>query len=342
MRILVIRFSALGDVAMTVPVLQNVLKNHLDTQITVLSKEQFRPIFSALDVEFFGADFSKKYKGFFGLKKLHSHLSKKGKFDKIIDLHGVLRSHILDSFFRLSGTPVYKIDKGRKEKKQLTRSRNKILKPLKNSTVRYAEVFEKAGLKLDFDPTAPFQVSYQNEYAQKTWNKLKQPKMNVGIAPFAAWQGKQWPLEKTDELVGKLLDEGIGIFFFGAPSEREKIERFREERIFMFNMAGRLTLDGEIWMMSQLDAMVAMDSGNMHLAALAGIPVVSLWGSTSPLAGFWPVGQPEDFRIEIPKGENENYPATIYGKNVSSEMNKRIEKIEVETVFEKVIEIVSK
>ena len=52
------------------------------------------------------------------------------------------------------------------------------------------------------------------------------------------------------------------------------------------NTAGNLTLDEELALMSRLDLMIAMDSSNMHMAALSGTKVISIWGGTDPLTGF--------------------------------------------------------
>ena len=79
-------------------------------------------------------------------------------------------------------------------------------------------------------------------------------------------------------------------------------------------LAGKLNLDEELALMSRLDLMIAMDSSNMHMAALTGTKVISIWGGTDPLTGFGAWMQPEDYSIRIPVDELTCRPCTIYGK----------------------------
>jgi len=94
-RILVIRLSAMGDVAMTVPVIRALSAQYPELKITVLTKELFSPFFRDLkNVNVFHADVNQKHKGLKGLYKLSNEL-KQFKFDAVADLHNVLRSNIL-------------------------------------------------------------------------------------------------------------------------------------------------------------------------------------------------------------------------------------------------------
>ncbi|MGB0176305.1 MAG: glycosyltransferase family 9 protein, partial [Owenweeksia sp.] len=122
---MVLRFSALGDVALTVPVLQKLTEQNPHAQITMVSRPFMAPLFAPLSLTFHGADVSNNYKGLHGLWKLFRELKEKYKPDVIIDLHYVLRSRTLSTFFKGTGIPVYHIHKGRSEKKALTRPENK-------------------------------------------------------------------------------------------------------------------------------------------------------------------------------------------------------------------------
>lgn len=74
--ILIIRFSALGDVAMTVPVIHSLAVQYPQHEITVLSRSVWQPLFQELpeNVSFVGADLTGKHKGFWGLNSLYSEL----------------------------------------------------------------------------------------------------------------------------------------------------------------------------------------------------------------------------------------------------------------------------
>ena len=142
--ILVIRLSAMGDVAMTVPVLKAFIRTYPEVEITVLTKAFFVPFFEQLPVTIKIAKVDTKHKGFFGLSKLFFDLKKK-KIDAVADLHEVLRTNTLKRYFKITNTPFEQIDKGREEKKLLTNWKNKVFEPLKTTHERYADVFKKLG-----------------------------------------------------------------------------------------------------------------------------------------------------------------------------------------------------
>ncbi|NJX16945.1 glycosyltransferase family 9 protein, partial [Tamlana crocina] len=147
--ILVIRLSAMGDVAMMVPVLKAFSEKYPDVKITLLTRGFFVPLFKDLqNVDVFAAEVKGRHKGIGGLKRLSEELLDL-KIDAVADLHNVLRSNILKLFFKLKGIPVKQLDKGRRERKALTRKENKVFIQLKPTHQRYAEVFEKLGYPID-------------------------------------------------------------------------------------------------------------------------------------------------------------------------------------------------
>src|SRR5690606_33637439 len=147
--LLVIRNSAMGDVALTVPAVKAALDIHQDLKITFVSNKNFAPFFTGIErMSFFPADFKSAYAGITGIFKLAADLKKLGPFDAVLDLHAVIRSWMLSFFFSIMGIPVFRIDKGRLEKKAITRKHNKIFKHLKPSYERYADVFKKAGFPI--------------------------------------------------------------------------------------------------------------------------------------------------------------------------------------------------
>ena len=81
-----------------------------------------------------------------------------------------------------------------------------------------------------------------------------------------------------------------------------------------FNTAGKMTLEEELALMSRLDFMIAMDSSNMHMAALVGTKVISIWGGTDPLTGFGAWEQPDDYAVRIAVEELTCRPCTVFGK----------------------------
>lgn len=310
-KILAIRFSALGDVAMTVPVLYSFAKAYPQHQLTVLSRVNMAPLFSEApsNLMFKGVDLKKTYKGFRGLMRLYIELRKE-KFDAVADLHDVLRTRFLRLCFSLAGVRVCHIDKGRADKRRLMAEKNKKKIPLKTSFCRYQDVFRCLGypFSLQFDSI----FSDGNAVLPKGWTEEKGNLKWIGIAPFAAHQGKIYPLPLQREVVSRLSASGrFRVFLFGGgDKEKEVLAAWEREFPRVTSVVGRLRMKEELMLMSRLDVMLTMDSGNMHLASLVGIPVLSVWGATHPYAGFmgWKQSEMNVIQLDLPCR-----PCSVYG-----------------------------
>ncbi len=175
---------------------------------------------------------------------------------------------------------------GRKERRQLTRLNHKKLRQLTPSPERYAAVLAKLGYPIALEP---YHI-YGDEFADiSDMADITGPQDDtrwVGIAPFAAHEGKVYPLEQMRSVVEQVAAiEDTRIFLFGnGDKEREWCESFTQDNVI--SMVGKSNLQKELRLMTHLDVMVTMDSANMHLAALANTPTLSIWGATHPFAGF--------------------------------------------------------
>jgi ADP-heptose:LPS heptosyltransferase len=298
--LLIFRFSSLGDVAMTVPVIQLLLKQHSGLQVTIVSNNFVAPLFKNIDrLHFYAADLKGKHKGIKGLYRLYKELKAHSSFDAIADLHDVLRTKVLRAFFSFSRKPIAVIDKGRKEKKELTRKENKILRPLKNTFQRYADVFESLALPvvLNIKDGIKKPPAITDNYLQE----LKLAGNNIiGLAPFAQYAEKTYSPEKMKEVVRMLLQHTNNrIFLFGGVNDKEVLDQWEKEFEGVRSMACKMDFEKELEVIAQLDVMISMDSANMHLASLYGVPVVSVWGATHPFAGFYGWGQLPENAVQI-------------------------------------------
>lgn len=300
-KILVIRFSALGDVAMTIPIVYSFAKAFPMHDIYFLSRRPFQKLYiqTPPNVHFLNADLNQEHKGLKGLNALYTQL-KAESFDAVIDLHDVLRSKFLTLRFKLDGVKTATLDKGRKEKKQLTRLKNKNFSALKSTFQRYLEVFAKAGFQFSPDfkslyNTQPDILDIKDLTGSKTNQKW------IGIAPFAKHPGKIYPESLMIQVVEQLVqNESYKVFAFGGgPQEQKIVEGWVEKFPRLVSTIGRLNMQQEIALISHLDVMVSMDSGNMHLASLAGIPAVSIWGATHPYAGFMGWNQLPENAVQV-------------------------------------------
>ncbi|MHA7829948.1 MAG: glycosyltransferase family 9 protein [Flagellimonas sp.] len=335
--ILLIRLSAMGDVAMTVPVIRALTDQYPEIQLTVLTKKLFAPIFDGLEnVQVKEADVKNRHKGLMGLWRLYKEL-KPLKFDAVADLHNVLRSRILKKYFALERVRFAQIDKGRKEKKALTRPKNKVFEQLKSTHQRYADVFADLGFTVDLSTAKPLE---RVQLSEKVLELVQQDtKKWVGIAPFAAHEGKMYPLESTKEVIQALndTDKYKILLFGGGASEVEVLEKLADSYENVVCMAGKLNLSEELLLISNLDVMLSMDSGNAHMAANYGIPVVTLWGVTHPYAGFYPFGQPMENALLADREEYPLIPTSVYGNKVPQSYENAMNTIKPEEVLEKLM-----
>lgn len=312
MRLLVIRTSAMGDVALMSPVLKGMREQYPDAELLIVTRLVFKPFFLSINgLEFFFPDFKKRHKGFTGIIRLFKDLKGQYGIDRVIDLHDVLRSKLLRSFFRLSGVPVSVINKGRREKKYLTGGKKK--NQLKHSVNRYCDVFASAGF-----PVVPSKekwiVPSPNNKINDWFTGEEKDTLNIGVAPYAKHKLKMWPENNMVELLRLISgSHKCRYWLFGGPEDLDSLTRLQAKIPGSTNLAGRLGLEEELFFMSKLDIMIAMDSSNMHMAALVGTKVISVWGATDPLAGFSAWMQPDDFSIRIPVEELTCRPCTIYG-----------------------------
>lgn len=334
--LLVIRLSAMGDVAMTVPVLSALTRQYPELKITVLTKPFFAPMFSQFEnVTVFEADVEGRHKGVFGLWTLYKEL-RTLNIDAVADLHNVLRSKVLKRYFKFGGIPFFQIDKARAEKKALTALKDKVLKPLKPTYERYADVFNALGFPVDLNKAAPL---YKERLSETTLTILgKAPKKYLGIAPFAAFEGKRYPLHLMGQVVQQLdhTEKCKILLFGGGKAEEKKLETLANQFPSCFSVAGKLSFPEELALISNLDAMLSMDSGNGHLAAMYGIPVITLWGVTHPYAGFYPYGQDPDNALLSDRKKFPLIPTSVYGNKMPEGYEKVMETISTEMVVAKV------
>lgn len=289
-RLLIFRFSAMGDVAMTIPVLHSLLAVYPDQEITLVSRAAFRPLFGELPptVTFFPADLQGRHKGIRGLFRLFRELRKQNA-GAVADLHGVLRTRFLSTCFWLTGIPTARIDKGRAGKRALTRQKNKIFRPLESSFERYRKVFGKLGFSFPLLFTSIFGEEKGDPERIAAVTGEKKDDRWIGIAPFAKHKGKIYPLSLMEKVVENLSRRPhTKIFLFGGgKTEAEILQTWEGKYPATLALPGKLKMDGELILMSHLDVMISMDSANMHMASLVHTPVVSVWGATHPYCGFY-------------------------------------------------------
>ncbi len=317
---------------MTIPVLRALTEQYPELKITVLTRDFFKPFFRDLEnVTVYSADLKGKYKGILGLYKLSKEL-KALQFDAVADLHNVLRSKILKFFF--SGKKVVQLDKGRSEKKALTSG--KLFQQLKTTHQRYADVFEALGYSIDlFHPTFPKPSQLSEKLSTFISNKEFK---TIGIAPFAAYQSKMYPLAQMEAVIFELSKNYNIILFGGGDKEIEVLNQFETKNENISSVAGKLTLEEELDLISNIDLMLSMDSGNAHIAAMLGIKVITIWGVTHPFAGFAPFNQPDDYTLLADREKFPLIPTSVYGNKCPEGYENASSSLSVEAIVAKIDE----
>lgn len=302
----------------------------------MVSKAFFRPFFDDIpNVNFFAADTSGRHKGLLGLLKLFWDLRKLG-IDAVADLHNVLRSQIIRRHFAFSGKKTAHLDKTRAEKKALTRPENKIFKPLKPVTERHTEVFAMLGFPIDLsNPEFPPKQKLDDAVLQITGEKTGNW---IGIAPFAQHDSKVYPKDLMQQVIdGLAKNPNNKLFLLGAgKGETETLNAFAESHPNVIVVAGKIKFKEELQLISNLDAMLSMDSGNAHIAAMYGIPTVTLWGATHPFTGFAPFYQPVDNTIVSDREKFPKLPTSVYGNIKVEGYEDVMRTIKPETVVGKI------
>ena len=310
--VLVMRLSALGDVAMTIPVLYPVCRANPGIRFVMLTKGWPASMFHDRpdNLMVVGIDVNKEYKGLLGLIRLASSLRRQYDIDAVADLHSVMRTWVIGAWLKLCGLPVVRLDKQRGRRKALVS--HKSSEPVTPTIDRYRQVFQQLGIEapdnftrlFDGKPLPVSPIVLEKEPGQR-W---------IAISPFSAHEGKVYPLKLMEEVIAQLSKrDNYWIFLMGG-GKTEKIAlrgiaRKNERVISMAEIKHGFT--DEYALLSKCDVMLTMDSANMHLASLVGLKSITIWGATAPACGFLGYGQDASIDIQL---DLECRPCSIYGE----------------------------
>ena len=101
--------------------------------------------------------------------------------------------------------------------------------------------------------------------------------------------------------------------FGGGQRDIDRLNSLKQDHQNVTVVAGKLKLQQELALISHLDLMLSMDSGNAHIAAMLGVKVITLWGATHPYAGFKPFHQPMEYCITADRTQYPLLPTSVYG-----------------------------
>ena len=306
-RILIVRLSAMGDVAMTVHAVAALRRAYPDVAITVLTRRGWVPFFRDVErIDILTLEGANGEKGFKRVCALAAEAAASG-VTHVADLHDVLRTKLLRTLLRLRGCRVAIIDKEKALKQRATRPTDKDLTQLRHSVERYADVLARVGYPIDLPSIVRHQRTLPAPFGERSAGRW------IGIAPFSKQEGKTYPSPLREQLVEQAAEEFDRVFIFsGGGAEREFAGAMELRHKNVTAVFGRIRLDEEIDLMANLDAMVSMDSSAMHMASLVGTPTVSVWGATHPATGFYGWGSDTSNQVQL---DLPCRPCSVYGEN---------------------------
>jgi len=272
-KILVIRFSSIGDIILTTPVIR-CLKNQLPgVEIHYLTKKQYAPLLQSnpyiSKIHLFHENFREL------VPKLKSE-----QFDRVIDLHKNIRSHYLRSCLSLPATSFPKINF---QKWLMTRWKIDLL-PRIHVVDRYFKATEVLGVLndgkgLDYFLTESRPFSLQERFPDLSGRF-------IALAIGARHATKLFPAGKVIELCDRLP---LPVILLGGKEDMVRGEEISgKTRGKVFNGCGLLTLDESASVIARSALVISNDTGMMHIAAALRKPVISLWGNTIPAFGMYP------------------------------------------------------
>ena len=271
-KFLILRFSSIGDIVLTSPVVRCLKQQHPHAEIHYLSKPAFEGILvnnpyitkvHVLDKPLLQKTIELKHLG----------------FDYIIDLHNNLRTRIIKSALDV---PSFSFDKLNTEKAQLVNFKINTLSQI-HIVDRYLDTLKSFGVTNDgqgLDYFVPDDVTLSDEVKQFTSSPY------IAIAIGAQHSTKRLPTQKLIE-VCKQINTNV-ILLGGKEDEQTGNEIVAQSGSHVFNLSGKLSLDQSALVVKLAQKVITHDTGLMHIAAAFKKPIISIWGNTVPEFGMTP------------------------------------------------------
>jgi heptosyltransferase-2 len=293
---LVIRFSSIGDIILSTPLLRVLRATFPKSQIDYLTRSDYAELVQHNP----NINVVHRYdvrEGFDGLRKLKQQLRAE-QYDTVVDIHGSLRSRFLRA--GLGAERVFTIDKRKHERFMLVRLKKNLYKEIVSVADRYIEPLRAVGVVSDQrgpELHIPDKVLWGVARKLSTL-RLNQYERTLGLCPTSRHFTKRWPEDRFAAVGARFAREYDGkVFIFGGPDDVPLTSALAAQ-INAQTGTGRATdFSGELSLletaaaMEYCDVIVSNDSGLMHMATAMGKKLVAIFGSTVREFGFFPYGK---------------------------------------------------
>jgi heptosyltransferase-2 len=278
-KILVLRFSSIGDIVLTFPVVAALKAAYPDCQIDYVTKPAFRHLLEACPglSHIFTLESS--------IRQLRKDINFQS-YDAVLDLHNNLRTLLLTAF---SGVKVYKYPKNNWNKWLLTRF--KIKQERRQHVVeRYLSTLKQAfGLEV-LAPENPYEIPESEQFSIQDATGFT-PRKYVAFAIGAQFATKRLP---TDLMIKLLQKMEHPLVLLGGKEDQQTANEIVAELggQKVISMVGQLNIHGSAWLVKNAAALLTHDTGLMHIGACFEVPIHLIWGNTVKDFGMYP------FRLE--------------------------------------------
>ncbi len=319
MKILIIRFSSLGDIILTQPIIAELKEHFPGAEIDYLTKDIFAPL---VENYFFINSVLTDYKSLSSLWNI-----RKNKYDLIIDLHNKLNSWIAKRI--IQGKKCITYNKKRKLRQKIVAHKtNQTI----NSTVDlYNSIFTKMKLNFSFrQPLLRVPLSSKNLL-------IRPEKYKVMIFPGATHNTKRIPCHKLISFINNYDHNDTVFYLMGSPNEKNITSRIKENsNKACIDLAGKFDLVDLVIAISQADIIITNDSGPMHIAAALEKPQIAFFGSTNTSLGFRPLNS----KAKIITYPVECSPCSLHGeKECPLKHFSCLQNISIETLYANYIDL---
>jgi heptosyltransferase-2 len=281
--VLVVRFSAIGDILLTTPLLRAIRARYPGARIAVLTKERYAPLLSHNPnvSEVIGIPPGE------GIRAIAARI-RGVRYSDLLDLHGSLRSQALR---RLAPGPWQTYAKQWLQRTILITTKRDTYHVETPVPERYFEAARGLDVEPDGGPPDYFLSEEADRRAGEWLSRLGlgQERPIVAMAPGAAHATKRWPADYWIELAQRITPTGADVAILGGPDDTHLADRIAEQAgPKVASVAGVLDLQETGAVIRRAEVLIAGDTGVMHMATGVGTPVVALFGPTVRQFGFFP------------------------------------------------------